>query len=438
MKLVPRTPLLLWFACVALPLAALAAMATPAAFPALCALAIFLLIIASDAVASRAALAGLKVELPAVVRLQKERDGEIAIRIQNIARTRRVLRLGIPFPPEITSTSEELLVELAPGAEFSTAAWPCRPLKRGRYTLTRCHVEAASPLRLWAARAVLPAESELRVYPNFMDERKHVAALFLNRGHLGIHAQRQSGKGREFEKLREYIPGDSYEDIHWKASAKRGRPVTKIFQVERTQEVYVVLDASRLMARESAGFERCITAGLLLGVAAEQQGDAFGLLAFSNRILHFARAKAGPAQFAACREMLYGLQPSAVTPDFQELTTFIRTRLRKRALLIFLTALDDPAISESFLHSMDLICRQHLILVNMVQPPGVRPLFGNPAVRNTDEIYTELGGHLIWHDLRELGKVLQRRGVRMNLLEQEALTARLVSQYVNVKAMQLL
>src|SRR5205823_6064500 len=85
---------------------------------------------------------------------------------------------------------------------------------------------------------------------NLFNERKHVAALFLRRGQLGTHAQRQAGQGRDFEKLREYVHGDSYDEIHWKASAKRGHPVTKVFQVERTQEVYVIVDASRLSARE--------------------------------------------------------------------------------------------------------------------------------------------------------------------------------------------
>ena len=64
---------------------------------------------------------------------------------------------------------------------------------------------------------------------------------------------------------------------------------------------------------------------------------------------------------------------AVVTPDFDELCTFIRLRLRRRALLIFLTALDDPLLAESFVRNMDLICRQHLILVNMIQPPGVLP-----------------------------------------------------------------
>ena len=404
----------------------------------LCALAIFAIVAVCDAWRSRSTLAEISVELPEVARLQKGRESLLSVRIRNPGMDGRMIRLGLAFPREIASSSEEILTELPAQSEFSALDWPCCPAKRGQYRLDRCYLEASSPLGLWAIREARQIRCELRVYPNFMDERKHVAALFLNRGHAGIHTQRQSGKGRDFEKLRDYIPGDSYDEIHWKASAKRGRPVTKVFQVERTQEVYVVLDASRLMARDGALFERCITAGLLLGVAAEQQGDAFGMISFSDRVLHFARAKAGRAQFDTCRDMFYRLKPQGVTPDFDELASFIRTRLRKRALLVFLTALDDPAISESFLHSMDLICRQHLILVNMLRPPSAQPLFADAALSNTDEIYGKLGGHLLWHDLRELEKVLQRRGVRFSLLEKETLSARLVSQYVNVKAMQLI
>src|SRR5439155_5760719 len=98
-------------------------------------------------------------------------------------------------------------------------------------------------------RKSVPTQSEIRVYPNLLRERRDLAALFLHRGAFGLHAERQVGKGREFEKLREYVPGDGYDEIHWKATAKRGRPITKVFQIERTQEVYVVIDASRLSAR---------------------------------------------------------------------------------------------------------------------------------------------------------------------------------------------
>ena len=87
---------------------------------------------------------------------------------------------------------------------------------------------------------------------------------------------------------------------------------------------------------------------------------------------------------------------------------------------------------------MNLLCRQHLVLVNMLQLPGVRPLFSNEQVSSTTELYGELAGHMRWQALRELEKVLQRRGVRLSLLQSERLAADLVSQYVGVKQRQAL
>jgi uncharacterized protein (DUF58 family) len=291
-----------------------------------------------------------------------------------------------------------------------------------------------------------------------------LAALFLRRGALGVHAQRQIGKGRDFEKLREYIPGDSFEDVHWKATAKRGRPVTKIFQIERTQEVYVIIDASRLSARKVSSsefrvssspngasatqlktrnpklettLEQFLRSALVLALAAERQGDLFGLITFSDRVHRFVRARNGQAHYSLCRDALYALQPQTVTPDYDELFAFIRTRLRRRALLVFLTALDDPLLAESFTRNAELVCRQHLLLVNMVQPSEVQPVFTHGDVTRVDDLYRALGGHVQWQNLLELGKQLKARGVQFSPVENSRLTANVVSQYLNVKRRQL-
>jgi uncharacterized protein (DUF58 family) len=463
--LVPRNRLLFWVAVLGLPLALLSVAEPAATVLSLGVLVLFAVFAAADALGALAHLRGLSLQLPSVSRMSKDRLAKIEIRIRNVRLKAQTLRVALALPREIQTAQEDTLVRLPADSEWSRFTWDCTPRMRGQYRLRSAALEATSPLGLWAARRTVPASSEIRVYPNLLSERKDLAALFLHRGSFGLHAQRQLGKGREFEKLREYIPGDSFEDIHWKATARRGHPITKTFQIERTQEVYVVLDASRLSARSVAGpvpgvvgnpgandsypstldtpppspaLERFIAAALVLGLAAEQQGDLFGLLTFTNRVDRFVRAKNGKAHYSACRDALYLLQPQVVTPDFDELCTFIRLRLRRRALLFFLTALDDPVLAESFVRNLDLIRRQHLVMVNMVQPPGVAPIFSSPNVGSVDDLYQHLGGHLLWQNLRELEKVLQRRGVGFSLLKNERLSAQLVAQYLNVKRRQAL
>lgn len=443
--IVPRDKLLFWTAAIVLPFALLMAVAPNAIVVSLMLIAGLFLIAIADAIGARKSLAGIGIELLPVVRMSKDREGKLELRIRNRRRMKKNLRVGLAWPPEIMVENEELDALLPARSEWSRLTWPCMPLKRGNYKLHSAHIETASPLGFWAARKTFPAQSEIRVYPNLLGERKNLAALFLNRGAFGWHAQRQVGKGRDFEKLREYVPGDGYDEIHWKATARRGKPITKVFQIEKTQEVYVIVDSSRLSARQSnenmernSTLERFVTAALVLGLAAERQGDLFGLVTFADKVEKFVRAKNGDAHYNACRDALYTLEPKIVTPDFDELCAFIRLRLRRRALLIFLTALDDPAIAENFLHNIELIRRQHLVLVNMIQPPGVKPLFASPNVAGIDDLYRELGGHLRWQKLRELQKILQRRGVQFSLLANERLSAELVSQYLNVKRRQLL
>src|SRR5204863_9107262 len=140
------------------------------------------------------------------------------------------------MPSELEAADPILAAAFPAGATACASVLRATPRRRGVFRIARVVVECLSPLGFWSVRRAHAVSCEVRSYPNLFGERRRVPALFLYRGHAGAHRQRQIGKGREFEKLREYLPGDSYEDVHWKATAKRGRPVTKLFQVERTQE----------------------------------------------------------------------------------------------------------------------------------------------------------------------------------------------------------
>ncbi len=455
--IIPRTRLLIWFALIAIPFATLGGVVPGAAGIAVALIALFALAVATDAWLASRSLRGISLELTPLLRTTQDRPFSIGVRVGNPSTVARLVRIALAFPPEVFPAADDLLITLPGESEWSTFDWSCTGRQRGKFQISSARVEARSPLGFWAHWKTVPAQAEVRVYPSLARERKNLAALFLNRGAFGIHAQRQVGRGRDFEKLRDYVAGDSIEDVHWKATAKRGHPVTKVYQIERTQEVYVIIDASRLSGRKvgraessessplstlnpepSTSLERFITAALILGQAAEQQGDLFGLLTFSDKIETFLRARNGPAHYHACRDALYTLQAREVAPDFDELSTFIRLRMRRRALLLFLTSLDDPVAAESFVRNIDLVCRQHLVIVNVLQPSEVRPIFTNDSVNRAGEIYGELAGHLRWHALRELEKVLQRRGVRLGMLPSERLAVDLVSQYVGVKQRQLI
>lgn len=443
----PANRLIVVTALVLIP-AALLAVAVPAGMAIAVLAALGLGVVAVfDLVRVYGELDAVRAALPGVTRMTQDREGEIAITFTKPEPVSFRLLVGLALPADISTEYTVIPTTLPSGASEARLRWPCTAHTRGRFEIENVYFASASPLGLWTLRKTSPARGEIRVYPNLLREQKHAAALFLNRGAIGVHAQRQVGKGREFEKLRDYIHGDSMDDIHWKATARRGEPVTKVYQVERTQEIYIVVDASRLSARPVAQpgeaysapqVERYVTAALLLGLAAERQGDLFGVLTFSNRVDGFVRARNGTAHFNACRDTLYTVQPRSVEPDFDEVMTFIRLRLRRRALLLFLTDLDDPVIAESFTRAVELIGRNHLVLVASIRPEGLTTLFEDGAVTSTDEIYRHLAHHIQWHNLREIQRKLHQRGVTLSFLESASLSPQLITQYMNVKQRQLI
>ena len=127
-----------------------------------------------------------------------------------------------------------------------------------------------------------------------------------------------------------------------------------------------------------------------------------------------------------------------MNPDFTEVFTTLRTKLRHRSLIIFLTELDDPVLKENFLEKVHLISRQHLVLVNVVRPDFLKPLFSDSSVKSDLDIYRNLASHLSWQSLRELEKEFQRQGVFFSELTTHHMSSDLVSQYMKIKQRQLL
>ncbi len=385
------------------------------------------------------------VSVPAIVRMAKDRPASIPLTFTHARPTARRLRFGLGLPAGITNLQDDLQIDLPAGAPRARIDWKCTPQHRGRFTDLIACTETSSQLGLWQLRRRTALNCELRVYPNLFTSRRALAALFLNRGQAGAKLQRTIGRGREFEKLREYQPSDSFDEIHWKATAKRGRPITKIFQAERTQEIHVIIDTSRLSGRRlvhegvmQTALDRYLVAALVLLLAAQRQGDRFGLLAYDDRVRSFLHAGNGASHYGACREALHTLQPSEATPDMAEIVRHLRTRLRRRALLFFLTDLSDPVLAEDFTRHARLLSRQHLVLVNQLRAPEIGPLFSGPEVTSHAEIANRLAGHARWVEAHALARTLRPLGIDAHLLEDESLAADLVTQYLQVKRRQAL
>jgi uncharacterized protein (DUF58 family) len=425
---------LLWLAgVVALPATTIAGLFPALSGPCYGVLAACAIMAAVDAILGGQRIHSLQLRTPEFLRFTKNVPATLPVTIENRSANGLRIRLGIVMPQGIES--EKIVEETATPPGLSLLNWPCTGRARGDLVLRELHVETSSPLGLWQVREPRPVQFTFRVYPNLRD--RATASLFLKTADAGMRLRRQIGKGREFDNLRQYMPGDSFEDIHWKATARRAFPVVKLYRVEHAQEVYAIVDSSRLSAREGI-LESYVEATLHLALVAERQGDRFGLVTFSDRTHRFVRARSGMDHFRLCRETIYNLRAERVSPDFREVFTSLQLNLRRRSLVIFFTSLDDALLADTFEREVPLLARRHLVLVNVTGTAGMKQLFTGEPPADVDALYTGLAGQMLWNRMRTLEIGLQNKGVKLTIVSPERIKAQVTAGYLEVKRRQAL
>jgi uncharacterized protein (DUF58 family) len=422
-------PRLLWLAAaIVLPAASIAGLAPSLAVVCWIVAVTCALVGAADAFFGIQRLRSVGVQVPELLRLTKNVPATVPVIIEG-----GPVRIALPMPRGMES--EHAVLSASAGGPREVLNWPVVGRERGDHTLRAAHIEKPSPLGLWAVRATREISAALRVYPNLRD--RATAMLFLKAESAGLRTHRQVGRGREFDNLRHYLPGDLFEDIHWKATARRNFPVVKLYRVEQAQEVYAVVDASRLSAREGI-LDSYVDAALHLALVAERTGDRFGLATFSDHTQDLVRAANGLDHFRRCRETIYNLRARRVSPDFRGIFTSLHTALRRRALLVFFTSLDDALLAETFEQEIRVLARRHLVRVNVPEVAGVRRLFTGGEPEDLESAYEGLAGQMLWNRMRTLEIALRNRGVRLTVVNPARIKEQVAAQYLEVKRRQVL
>ena len=423
-------PRLLWLlALAAIPAFTLGGALPAFALPCAAVLCVGLIVTVFDAVALLRQAESWQVRSDAKLQWFKGRAGTITLDLESKDAADLLVYLELPL--ELRAAEPVIKAQFHGAAKVEVL---CLPEQRGRYGLTNCFLSGASPLDLWQIKVKRPINVEIRVYP---DLQRDAAARMLMLRQWGARRLRLVGRGRDFERLRDYAPGDSFDEIYWKSTARHGLPIVKVFQVERTQDIYVIIDSSRLSTRHNA-LEQFVSSALTVALATENEGDNFGLVTFSDRVDHFIRAGKGKAHFSRCRDAIYDLSAKAVSPDFQDLFASLQLQIRRRSLLLFLTDLSDAMLAEVFGRDAQLLARKHLMIVHQLEDEESRPLFSGAAPANVEEIDGRLAGHLQWAKLQDLGRNLRRIGIGMHFLKPGSASADLVGHYLQAKQRQAL
>ncbi len=241
-----------------------------------------------------------------------------------------------------------------------------RPLRRGRFEFGDIHIRRPSSLGLLVLQGRIRARASVKVYPDAARlARYDEARRRLWSAEPGTRAHRRRGGGRSFESLRDYVPGDDLGDMAWKATARRGRPIVRNYETERSQNVLLVLDCGRLMTprvEDLSLLDHAVNAAVLFTYVAVKRGDSIGLLAFSDRIEGYVPPTRGRAALKRMEEALYLLEPRLREPNYDRACRFLSLSFRKRALVVIITDAVDRSASSMLLAHAARFARTHLTL----------------------------------------------------------------------------
>lgn len=404
---------------------------------------------AAELLMSRRTLALIRVTTPGEVRGNIGEPIPVPLQVTRLHDRRwpaRTLRLGLTFPESVDVLRDELETAVIPEARSMQVEFEFRGGERGEFKAGPAYLGRTSALGLWQIRRTEALEIPLSVQFSIPVIARQAARIMATHTQGSERLVARSGRGREFEHLREYVPHDDVGDVDWKATARRRFPVVRQYRIERTQDVYVCIDASRLsgcsvISREGervSVLDEYVKSAILLQCAIRQAGDRFGLLTFSNRVHHFFKATSASTYERTFRLALHPLETLYVAPAYEEAVSVLRTQANRRALMIFFTSVSEPQLAESFSIAARLLARQHLVVVACPADRQVRPIFTNESVESFDELYGELAGHLMWKKLAELRAQLSAFGIRMNVVAPGRLGLTAAADYLDIKERQLL
>ena len=249
------------------------------------------------------------------------------------------------------------------------------PARRGIRNVGPVTIRTAGPLRMAGRQSTLLDLVPIKVYPP-LPGRANVAQRVRRARELqvGTRSSAYRGGGNEFDSLREYHLDDEFRRIDWRATARAGKPITRVYREERDQQVILLLDAGRSMAGTIAGasrFEHAIDAAFTLSELAAYVGDRVGMVAFGARVERMIGPKGGREQPRRILDLLFDLEPTLDAPDYRRAFSTLLGRYRRRALLVVLTELTDERAMEPFLDALPALRARHLVVVGSVQDPEV-------------------------------------------------------------------
>jgi uncharacterized protein (DUF58 family) len=339
--------------------------------------------------------------------------------------------------PEGVTFAAPLARVAAPAGVSTAFARTFVARERGAAVFASAYLRAHNAVGLIERRFSARAPAEARVLPDLRATAGYGAlARRSTMLEAGLRRLRLRGVGSEFESLREYEPGDAYRSIDWKATARRGQPMVTQYDVERSQNVVLALDAGRLMTPRIGAlrkFDYALTAALSTARVAQMAGDNVGVSAFAARTLRSVAPARGAAGFDALVRAVYDVQPRLEEPDYERAIAELAQTNTKRSLIVLFTDLFDPSAASVLLASLRVLVPRHLVLCALMNDAAIGAAL-NEAPRTAHDAFRSAVAMQLEDERAAAVATLRARGIIVVDVPAQRLTTALLDAYLDVKA----
>lgn len=364
----------------------------------------------------------------------------VKIEVRNTSRTSISAKVN-DEPPETFCSELPSLEISASGKSSGSASYPIEPRSRGDAHFGDVWLRYTSPFLFAERWGRARMGQTVRVYPNIEEAQKLRIYLIRSRQiELEKRLKRQRGYGREFESLREYRAGDEWRDICWSATARRGKLITKVHQIERSQTVWIALDAGRLLrARVDrlTKLDYTVSAALSLAQVAFYSGDRVALLAYGRKPQQRVAPGRGMSHLRAMVESLAQVHTEQFEADHLLAAELLLSLQSRRSLIVWLTDLAETAATPEVIECAARMAKRHLVLLGIIgQPELHRVVATNPE--NENEMYRYTAALEIVQRRDLLLRRLRQQGALTLEVAPTKLSTALVNRYLEVKERSLL
>jgi uncharacterized protein (DUF58 family) len=324
-------------------------------------------------------------------------------------------------------------------ASGGSARYPyaVRPVERGVYRYGAINVFVSSALGLVERRYALETAKEVAVYPSYLHLRRYELMAISDR--LVMNGQkkvRRVSQQVEFDRIKDYVPGDDRRTVNQKATARRGRLMVNQYQDEKAQQVYALIDAGRTMKMPFNGLsllDYAINSALVICDVAIRKDDRAGLMVFSKNVQARLPAARERGQMNKVLEMLYALTTDHSETDMERLYVAVKRSIPQRSLLLLFTNFETMNGLERQLPRIQALAATHLVVVIFFLNTELEEDVKSPA-KDTAEVYVRTITERYLHEKRQVAKELERRGIASILTRPQDLSVNVINKYLEIKA----